>query len=127
MTGLSRGAHGPLGVGPAVRACSPRRAGDLGARSEVIEVETRELGRLKRDAAEKIIFHATPKALIDRAGPRVLERGDGAILYDADGHQYLDALSGGDRATRRSTLVSWATSSTSAPTWSAGCPRGRPR
>jgi adenosylmethionine-8-amino-7-oxononanoate aminotransferase len=53
------------------------------------------LGRLKHEAVDKIIFHATPRDWLSRSGPWVLERGEGALLYDADGREYLDALSGG--------------------------------
>ncbi len=54
-----------------------------------------DLAQLKRDATDRIIFHATPRAWIEASGPWVLERGEGALLYDADGREYLDALSGG--------------------------------
>ena len=54
-----------------------------------------DLAQLKQDAIDKIIFHATPKEWLKAAGPWVLDRGEGAILYDADGREYLDALSGG--------------------------------
>jgi adenosylmethionine-8-amino-7-oxononanoate aminotransferase len=55
-----------------------------------------DLDRLKHDAIEKIIFHATPKEWLKAGvGPWVLDRGAGALLYDADGREYLDALSGG--------------------------------
>jgi hypothetical protein len=50
---------------------------------------------LKQEAIERIIFHATPREWLTRGGPWVLERGEGALLYDADGREYLDALSGG--------------------------------
>ena len=50
---------------------------------------------LVRDALDHIIFHATPRRWLEERGPWLLERGDGALLYDADGHEYLDALSGG--------------------------------
>ncbi len=58
-------------------------------------MQTGDLGRLKQDAIDKIIFHATPKKWLNEVGPWVLERGEGALLYDADGREYLDALSGG--------------------------------
>ena len=58
-------------------------------------MQTEDLGRLKKDAIDKIIFHATPKKWLEATGPWVLERGEGALLYDADGREYLDALSGG--------------------------------
>jgi adenosylmethionine-8-amino-7-oxononanoate aminotransferase len=60
-----------------------------------MNMQTEDLGRLKKDAIDKIIFHATPKKWLEEAGPWVLERGEGALLYDADGREYLDALSGG--------------------------------
>jgi len=60
-----------------------------------MKTQTTDLGRLKQDAIDKIIFHATPRQWLKDSGPWVLERGEGAILYDADGGQYLDALSGG--------------------------------
>ncbi|HEX6128269.1 MAG TPA: aminotransferase class III-fold pyridoxal phosphate-dependent enzyme [Candidatus Limnocylindria bacterium] len=50
---------------------------------------------LVRDALDHIIFHATPRSLLEKRGPWVLHRGEGALLYDADGREYLDALSGG--------------------------------
>jgi adenosylmethionine-8-amino-7-oxononanoate aminotransferase len=58
-------------------------------------VDAAAITHLKQDAIDKIIFHATPKALLGPRGPWLLERGDGALLYDADGREYLDALSGG--------------------------------
>jgi adenosylmethionine-8-amino-7-oxononanoate aminotransferase len=58
-------------------------------------MDTDDLGRLKQQAIDNIIFHATPREWIGKRGPWVLERGDGALLYDADGREYLDALSGG--------------------------------
>jgi adenosylmethionine-8-amino-7-oxononanoate aminotransferase len=54
-----------------------------------------DLAQLKQDALDRIIFHATPKQWLSQRGPWVLERGDGALLYDAEGREYLDALSGG--------------------------------
>ncbi len=54
-----------------------------------------DLAQLKQDATDRIIFHATPRSWLEAAGPWVLDRGDGALLYDADGNEYLDALSGG--------------------------------
>jgi adenosylmethionine-8-amino-7-oxononanoate aminotransferase len=58
-------------------------------------METGNLGRLKRDAIDKIIFHATPRQWLKAGGPWILERGEGALLVDADGREFLDALSGG--------------------------------
>ena len=58
-------------------------------------METGHLTRLKRDAIDKVIFHATPRKWLEVAGPWVLERGEGALLHDADGREYLDALAGG--------------------------------
>jgi adenosylmethionine-8-amino-7-oxononanoate aminotransferase len=60
-----------------------------------MKLQTRDLARLRKDATDKIIFHATPKRWLNEVGPWVLERGEGALLYDADGREYLDALSGG--------------------------------
>jgi adenosylmethionine-8-amino-7-oxononanoate aminotransferase len=55
-----------------------------------------DLGQVKRDAMDRIIFHATPKAWLSAGGgPWVLDHGEGALLFDADGREYLDALSGG--------------------------------
>lgn len=53
------------------------------------------LSPLKQEAVEKIIFHMTPKDWLVRGGPWVLERGDGAFVYDSDGREYLDAMAGG--------------------------------
>lgn len=58
-------------------------------------LEGEDLDRLRHDAIEKIIFHATARSVLERGGPWVLDRGDGAVLYDAEGREYLDALSGG--------------------------------
>ena len=58
-------------------------------------MQSEELRQLKQDALEKILFHATPKAWLREGGPWVLERGEGVFLHDADGREYLDALSGG--------------------------------
>jgi 4-aminobutyrate aminotransferase-like enzyme len=56
----------------------------------------RHPSELKRGAIEKIIFSATPKEWMRRGGgPWVLDRGEGALLYDAEGREYLAALSGG--------------------------------
>jgi adenosylmethionine-8-amino-7-oxononanoate aminotransferase len=56
--------------------------------------ETR-IAQLRRDAVDDIIFHATPRAWISSRGPWLLDHAEGAVLYDADGREYLDALSGG--------------------------------
>lgn len=58
-------------------------------------MQTAQLDQLRQEAIDRIIFHATPKAWLKAAGPWVLDRGDGAFLYDADGREYLDALAGG--------------------------------
>lgn len=60
-----------------------------------METQVRDLEQLKQDALDRIIFHATPKEQLRQRGPWVLERGEGALLYDAEGREYLDALSGG--------------------------------
>lgn len=55
-----------------------------------------DLGRLRQDALDRIIFHATPRDWLRASGgPWVLDRGEGAVLHDADGREYLDALAGG--------------------------------
>ncbi len=58
-------------------------------------MQTADLAQLKHDALDKIIFHMTPKQWLGASGAWVLERGEGALLYDADGREYLDAMSGG--------------------------------
>jgi adenosylmethionine-8-amino-7-oxononanoate aminotransferase len=58
-------------------------------------VTTEDMGPLKRAAIESIIFHATPRQWLNQAGPWLLERGKGALLYDASGREYLDAMAGG--------------------------------
>lgn len=58
-------------------------------------MQTADLAQLKHDAVDKIIFHMTPKEWLGTSGAWVLERGEGALLYDADGGEYLDAMSGG--------------------------------
>ena len=47
---------------------------------EEMTMETGDLGRLKQDAIDKIIFHATPRDGWRPAGPWMLERGEGALL-----------------------------------------------
>jgi adenosylmethionine-8-amino-7-oxononanoate aminotransferase len=55
-----------------------------------------DIGRLKQEAIETIVFHATPREWLRQiGGPWVLERGEGALLHDVEGREYLDALSGG--------------------------------
>lgn len=49
----------------------------------------------RRQAVEHIIFHTTPRSVLEPDGPWLLEQGDGALLRDADGGEFLDALSGG--------------------------------
>jgi adenosylmethionine-8-amino-7-oxononanoate aminotransferase len=61
----------------------------------MIRMQTGEISQLRQDAVDKIIFHATPKESLRKSGPWLLERGTGALLYDVDGREYLDALSGG--------------------------------
>ncbi|HSJ85029.1 MAG TPA: hypothetical protein VLA91_14595 [Acidimicrobiia bacterium] len=53
-------------------------------------MEHRDLTQLKQDALDKVIFHMTPKEWITESGPWVLDRGDGALLYDVDGREYLE-------------------------------------
>jgi adenosylmethionine-8-amino-7-oxononanoate aminotransferase len=58
-------------------------------------MSTGDPNQLRREAVERIIFHATPREMLSTAGPFMLERGEGAFLYDDGGNRYLDALSGG--------------------------------
>lgn len=58
-------------------------------------MQTADLAQLEHDAFDKIIFHMTPKQWLATSGAWVLDRGEGALLYDADGREYLDAMSGG--------------------------------
>jgi adenosylmethionine-8-amino-7-oxononanoate aminotransferase len=58
-------------------------------------MQTVDPAELRKDAVEKIIFHATPRAWLSPRGPWLLDHAEGAVLYDADGREYLDALSGG--------------------------------
>lgn len=58
-------------------------------------MEHRDLTQLKQDALDKVIFHMTPKQWMTESGPWVLDRGDGALLYDVEGREYLDAMAGG--------------------------------
>lgn len=51
--------------------------------------------RLRQDAVDRIIFHATPRDWLETNGPWILDHGEGAVLYDTEGKEYLDALSGG--------------------------------
>ena len=58
-------------------------------------VRTRDSGQLKKDAIDKIIFHATPRQWLTTVGPWLLEHGNGALLYDSKGGEYLDGMAGG--------------------------------
>jgi adenosylmethionine-8-amino-7-oxononanoate aminotransferase len=58
-------------------------------------MQTAEVTQLKHDALDKVIFHMTPKQWLAEDGPWVLDRGDGALLYDVEGREYLDAMAGG--------------------------------
>jgi hypothetical protein len=51
-------------------------------------MQTGDTRQLRQDAVEKIIFHATPKKWLSERGPWLLEGGQGAFLYDADGCEY---------------------------------------
>ena len=94
-----------------------------------MKTETADLAQLQRDATDKIIFHATPREWLRTAGPWVLDRGEGAFLYDAAGREYLDALSGGvfavlaEGAPGAAKPATW----TWAPRWSRMLPRGSAR
>lgn len=54
-----------------------------------------DVTELRHDALDRIIFHMTPKQRLGGSGPWVLDRGEGALLYDVDGREYLDAMAGG--------------------------------
>jgi adenosylmethionine-8-amino-7-oxononanoate aminotransferase len=54
-----------------------------------------DVTQLKHDALDKVIFHMTPKRWLTESGPWVLDRGEGALLYDIEGREYLDAMAGG--------------------------------
>jgi 4-aminobutyrate aminotransferase-like enzyme len=56
---------------------------------------TNDVEALKQEAASRITFQGTPRAWLAEQGPWLLERGEGAYLYDADGRQFLDVMSGG--------------------------------
>ena len=60
-----------------------------------MNMQNGDLGRLKQDALDKVIFHMTPKQWLTESGPWMLDRGDGALLYDVEGREYLDAMAGG--------------------------------
>jgi adenosylmethionine-8-amino-7-oxononanoate aminotransferase len=54
-----------------------------------------DLNQLKQDALDRVIFHMTPREWMTESGPWVLDHGEGALLYDAEGREYLDAMAGG--------------------------------
>jgi adenosylmethionine-8-amino-7-oxononanoate aminotransferase len=58
-------------------------------------MQTADVTQLKQEALDKIIFHMTPKQWLTESGAWVLDRGEGALLYDVDGRAYLDAMAGG--------------------------------
>ena len=51
--------------------------------------------RVQKDALDNIIFHTTPRQWLESPGPWVLEKAKGALLYDINGREYLDAMGGG--------------------------------
>jgi adenosylmethionine-8-amino-7-oxononanoate aminotransferase len=51
--------------------------------------------QLKSNAVDNIILHDTPRQWLNQSGPLVLERGNGAVLHDVGGREYLDTTSGG--------------------------------
>ncbi|HET7870399.1 MAG TPA: aspartate aminotransferase family protein [Actinomycetota bacterium] len=57
-------------------------------------MQTADVTKLKYDALDNIIFHMTPKQWLE-SGAWVLDRGEGALLYDVEGREYLDAMAGG--------------------------------
>ena len=65
----------------------PRHEGAPGPPEVNEDSRPRNLAQLKRDAIDTIIFHATPRAWLRQRGPWVLDRGEGALLYDADGRE----------------------------------------
>lgn len=54
-----------------------------------------DLDSLQRQAIRHVIFHMTPRTVLQDEGPWILDSGEGAILRDAAGREFLDALSGG--------------------------------
>lgn len=54
-----------------------------------------DISRLKQEALDQVISHMTPKQWMTESGPWVLDRGEGVLLYDVDGREYLDAMAGG--------------------------------
>jgi adenosylmethionine-8-amino-7-oxononanoate aminotransferase len=58
-------------------------------------MQAADVTQLKREAMDKVIFHMTPKQWLAESGPWVLDRGEGALLYDLEGREYLDAMAGG--------------------------------
>lgn len=57
-------------------------------------MQTADVTQLKHEALDKVIFHMTPKQWLE-SGPWVLDHGEGALLYDVEGREYLDAMAGG--------------------------------
>jgi 4-aminobutyrate aminotransferase-like enzyme len=57
-------------------------------------MQTADVTQLKQEALDKVIFHMTPKQWLTESGAWVLDRGEGALLYDVDGREYLDAMAG---------------------------------
>ncbi len=58
-------------------------------------MQTADVTELKHDALDNVIFHMTPKQWLTESGAWVLDRGEGALLYDVEGREYLDAMAGG--------------------------------
>lgn len=58
-------------------------------------MDRRNVQATKEEAIEKIIFRGTPRGWLKERGPWLLERGQGAYLFDAEGREFLDVMSGG--------------------------------
>jgi hypothetical protein len=51
-------------------------------------MQTADVTQLKHDALDELIFHMTPKQWLTESGAWVLDRGEGAVLYDVEGREY---------------------------------------
>src|SRR5205814_9110637 len=59
------------------------------------ELKARELARIERQALDHVWIHSARWLdLAERDGLRVMVRGEGCRLFDAQGRSYLDGLSG---------------------------------
>jgi len=68
------------------------------AQPELKATPAQEREDLSRKALKHHIPSVTPRATREKRGAWIIDRGEGAVLFDIEGRQYLDAIGGGTLA-----------------------------